>query len=105
MPVNHVSCSTVSLQVVAEDGDLVGSIKYGTSGVVPAPTYFSVNPSTGEVKVAKDLTEDRSTIYIVSSDHASLASVRSRQTLGSQPYSVTYLNSILSFIICYSDVH
>ena len=53
-------------QVLAEDQDATGSIRYSTSGIVPAPTYFSIDPETGEISVAKDLTEDRTVIYTVS---------------------------------------
>ena len=54
------------LRVSAEDQDLVEQIEYGTQGVAPAPTYFSLDAQTGEIKVAKDLQLDYGTSYIVS---------------------------------------
>ena len=53
----HVSYRHVGVQV--------GRIVYGTSGVAPAPSYFSVEPS-GEVRVLQDLTTDRALVYTVS---------------------------------------
>ena len=50
----------------AEDQDLAGKIVYGTDGIVPAPTYFSLDPTTGEIKVQRDLRQDRRTVYTVS---------------------------------------
>ena len=72
----HLTCDTLSgrpliiditifLQVIAEDQDLVGMVKYGSEGVAPAPTYFDLDPDTGEITVSRDLTQDRRTTYIV----------------------------------------
>ncbi len=49
----------------AEDQDLVESIEYGTEGVAPAPTYFSLNAANGDITVARDLMQDRRTTYTV----------------------------------------
>ncbi len=53
-------------KVFAVDQDMVGTIVYGTAGLVPAPTYFSLDAKTGEISVARDLRQDRRTIYTVS---------------------------------------
>lgn len=53
--------------VRAEDLDLQEKIKYGTEGISPAPTYFSCDEDTGEIKIARDLRQDRKTAYIVGS--------------------------------------
>lgn len=53
-------------QVKAEDADLQGKIVYGTNGVVPAPTYFSLDSQTGEIRLLRDLRTDRNTVYTVS---------------------------------------
>lgn len=53
-------------RVSAEDQDLAGEIRYGTQGVAPAPTYFGLDPETGQISVAKDLGQDRTTTYTVS---------------------------------------
>ena len=52
-------------KVVAEDQDIVGQIEYGTEGIVPAPTYFTCDSNTGEIRVARDLRQDRRTTYTV----------------------------------------
>lgn len=43
-----------------------GDIVYRVTGVVPAPTYFSVDESSGEITLVRDLTTDRSAMYTVS---------------------------------------
>ena len=53
-------------KVTAEDKDKKGTLVYGTNGVAPAPTYFSLDSSTGDIKVARDLSQDRTTLYTVS---------------------------------------
>jgi hypothetical protein len=52
--------------VRAEDLDLQDMIQYGVEGISPAPTYFSCDESSGEIKIARDLRQDRKTAYIVS---------------------------------------
>lgn len=51
--------------VRAEDLDLQEKIEYGTEGIAPAPTYFTCDSSTGEIRLARDLRQDRRTTYIV----------------------------------------
>ena len=51
--------------MLSEDKDLIGDIKYGTQGIVPAPTYFNLDTDTGEITVARDLRQDRRTTYTV----------------------------------------
>jgi len=53
-------------RVTAEDKDMKGKLVFGTNGVAPAPTYFSLNSSTGDIKIARDLSQDRTTLYTVS---------------------------------------
>ena len=38
--------------------DQQGQIRYGISGVYPAPDFFAINPSTGSVSVKRDLRLD-----------------------------------------------
>ena len=53
------------VQVKAEDQDLAGKIVYGTDGIVPAPSYFSLDPVSGEIRVQRDLRQDRRNVYTV----------------------------------------
>ncbi len=53
-------------RVLAEDEDIVGNIQYGSQGVAPAPAYFGINPTTGEINITQDLSTDRRTSYTVS---------------------------------------
>ena len=53
-------------RVTAEDKDKKGTVIYGTKGVAPAPTYFSVDSATGVISVARNLSHDRTTVYTVS---------------------------------------
>ena len=53
-------------RVMAEDKDKKGTVVYGTKGVAPAPTYFSVDSATGVIRVARNLSHDRTTVYTVS---------------------------------------
>jgi protocadherin Fat 4 len=50
-------------KVLASDEDMVGKIVYGTQGLAPAPTYFTLDAETGEITVARDLRQDRRTQY------------------------------------------
>ena len=53
------------LTVSAMDQDLEGEIVYGTSGIVPAPTFFALDETTGQIYVQTDLLSDRRLIYTV----------------------------------------
>lgn len=43
----------------------VGTLVYGTNGIAPAPTYFNLDSATGEIRVVRDLKQDRTTVYTV----------------------------------------
>ena len=54
------------LGVSATDQDLEGEIRYGTAGIVPAPTFFAVDENSGAISVQTDLLQDRRLVYSVS---------------------------------------
>ena len=56
---------TVILRVTARDRDLQGEINYELVGVAPAPSYFSVGRTNGNIYVIKDLKLDRALTYTV----------------------------------------
>jgi len=53
------------LRVTATDKDLQGDINYELVGVAPAPSYFSVGRTNGNIYVIKDLKLDRALTYTV----------------------------------------
>ncbi|XP_065921690.1 protocadherin Fat 4 isoform X2 [Magallana gigas] len=50
--------NVVVLRLNATDRDVGGSLRYETIGNYPAPSFFSLNTTTGEIKVARGLMED-----------------------------------------------
>nr|XP_034314273.1 protocadherin-like wing polarity protein stan [Crassostrea gigas] len=57
----RTASETVIFTVTARDPDLnpsTGSLRYETIGNYPAPSFFSLNTTTGEIKVARGLMED-----------------------------------------------
>ncbi|XP_071105610.1 protocadherin Fat 4-like isoform X2 [Haliotis cracherodii] len=50
--------NTYVTRVSATDPDLQGSIEYEAVGVYPAPDFFRLNKTTGEIHVSKNLTTD-----------------------------------------------
>ena len=58
--------SSTIMTVTATDKDIEGEIIYGTSGIVPAPSFFQVDENSGVITVRTDLTQNRRLIYAVS---------------------------------------
>ncbi|KAK3745550.1 hypothetical protein RRG08_040225, partial [Elysia crispata] len=52
---------TLSPAASAEDGDLIGQIRYGSTGENDAQAFFEINEFTGIISIRRDLSEDFTT--------------------------------------------
>ena len=58
--------ATSLYRVTANDNDLIGNIVYTVIGDIPAPSYFSVDSTSGAISARADLTLDTTLQYTVS---------------------------------------
>ncbi len=50
----------------AQDEDLQDQMMYELVGIIPAPEYFQVHPTTGTIKLIKSLKDNKALSYTVS---------------------------------------